>query len=152
MQVAALVVLCLGLAAGSAYAADSVGSVTKMQGTAAHGTLAGSDAPLHAGAAIFADEKLTTGAKTRLEATFVDGTKVTIGEKASLTVDRFLYKPRSQGNVFVAAVTGPFRFISGKLDKTAASSARVETPFATIGIRGTDFWGGPIDGHNGVVL
>src|SRR5262249_61954831 len=106
----------------------------------------------HVGAPFRAGGRRRTAPTPRLEVPFVDGTKVTIGEKASLTVDRFLYEPRSQGNVFVAAVTGPFRFISGKLDKTAASSARVVTPFATIGIRGTNFWGGRIDGHNGVVL
>lgn len=150
MRLAAIAVL-LCLAAGPASAADSIGSVTKMQGQA-HGGLAGADVVLQVGTAIFADEKLTTGAKTRLEVTFVDGTKITIGEKASLTVDKFVYKPRSLGNVLDAAVTGPFRFVSGKLDKTSAGSARVVTAFATIGIRGTDFWGGPIDGHNGVVL
>jgi hypothetical protein len=146
-----LMTLCVALPVETAAAADAIGSVTRVQGEA-HAKLAGSDLILEPGAAIFQDEKLTTAVRARLELTFVDGTKVTIGEKASLTVDRFLYKPRGLGNAFDAAITGPFRFISGKLDKTPASFAKVETPFATIGIRGTNFWGGPIDGHSGVVL
>src|SRR5262249_19237438 len=116
------------------------------------GLLGGSAVILVVGTAIFMNEKLTTGSKTRLELTFVDGTKLTVGDKASVTVDRFLYQPRGLGNAFDAVVTGPFRFISGKLDKTGGSTSSIKTAFATVGIRGTNFWGGPIDGHAGVVL
>jgi hypothetical protein len=42
-------------------------------------------------------------------------------------------------------VAGAFRFVSGRLSKLAKSDVSVTTPVANIGIRGTDFWGGPID-------
>lgn len=148
---ALLVALCLIVAAGAATAAEPIGAVTRKQGEA-RAKLNGSDVTIGVGAAIFLDEKLATGAAARLEVTFVDGTKLTVGEKASLTVDRYLYRPRGLGNAFNASVTGPFRFISGKLGKAEASIAQVKTASATIGIRGTNFWGGPIDGHAGVVL
>jgi len=146
-----LLLLGLLMACRPAGAADAIGSVTRLQGEA-KGTLDGNSVALAAGTPIFMSEKLTTTGKARLELTFVDGTKVTIGDNASVTVDRFLYKPRGLGNAFNAAITGPFRFISGKLDKTPASLSQVETTFATIGVRGTDFWGGPIDGESGVFL
>src|SRR5262249_1028041 len=38
-----------------------------------------------------------------------------------------------------------FRFLSGQLSKLARSDVSVTTPVATIGVRGTEFWGGPID-------
>jgi hypothetical protein len=148
---ALLAALCLLAVAGPAAAAEAIGSVTRIEGEA-RGKLNGNDVTIRFGAEILLDEQLTTGAGARLEVTFVDGTKLTVGEKATLTVDRFLYRPRGLGNAFNAVVTGPFRFVSGKLGKTAASSAQVQTAFATIGIRGTNFWGGPIDGHSGVVL
>ena len=40
---------------------------------------------------------------------------------------------------------GAFRFLSGQASKLASSDVTVTTPFAIIGIRGTEFWGGPID-------
>jgi hypothetical protein len=50
-------------------------------------------------------------------------------------------------------VIGAFRFISGQVSKLASSDVSVATPSATIGIRGTEFWGGPIDGQSlGVFL
>ncbi len=42
-------------------------------------------------------------------------------------------------------VAGAFRFVSARLSKLAKSDVNVVTPVANIGIRGTDFWGGPID-------
>lgn len=146
-----LVALCTLLAGGPVAAADGIGSVTRVQGEA-KGLLGSNAVTLAVGTAIFMNEKLTTGSKARLELTFVDGTKLTVGESASVTVDRFLYRPRGLGNAFDAVVTGPFRFISGKLDKTPGSLSQVETQFATIGIQGTDLWGGPIDGQSGVFL
>jgi hypothetical protein len=135
----------------TAAADDSIATVTRLQGQA-EGFLGDRSLDLVLGSAIFMNEKLTTGGRTRLELTFVEGTRLTVGDNASVTVDRFLYQPRGLGNAFDAVVIGPFRFISGKLDKTGGSTSTVKTAFATIGVRGTNFWGGPIDGHSGVVL
>jgi len=54
--------------------------------------------------------------------------------------------------VVKVTLAGDFRFISGKLTPGAARDASVTTPFAVIAVRGTDFWGGPIDGAFGVLL
>jgi hypothetical protein len=35
--------------------------------------------------------------------------------------------------------------VSGRLSKLASADVRVTTPAANLGIRGTEFWGGPID-------
>ena len=50
----------------------------------------------------------------------------------------------------VAAI-GALRFISAT-NKRANTQVVVRTPVAEIGIRGTDFWTGPIDGPFGVLL
>jgi hypothetical protein len=42
-------------------------------------------------------------------------------------------------------VAGALRFVSGKVTKLASSDVSVTTAVATLGIRGTEFWGGPID-------
>jgi hypothetical protein len=147
----ALFLFWLIFAGGIARADDGIGTVTRLEGQA-QALLGGSAVTLVVGTTIFMNEKLTTGSKTRLELTFADGTKLTVGDNATVTVDRFLYKPRGLGNAFDAVVTGPFRFISGKLDKTGGSTSSIKTAFAAVTIRGTNFWGGPIDGHAGVVL
>jgi hypothetical protein len=42
-------------------------------------------------------------------------------------------------------VVGAFRFLSGQVSKLATSDVSVTTSVATVGIRGTEFWAGPID-------
>ncbi len=42
-------------------------------------------------------------------------------------------------------MVGAFRFLSGQASKLARSDISVRTPIAIIGIRGTEFWAGPID-------
>ena len=49
-------------------------------------------------------------------------------------------------------VVGAFRFVSGKVGASAPRDASITTPFALIAVRGTDLWGGPIDGALGVFL
>jgi hypothetical protein len=139
------------LPAFAAEAATPIGVVSRLQGDGT-GAMAGQTTALAAGAAVYLDERIATGAEARLELTFDDGTVLTVGEKAALTLDTYLYRPGSAGNRLRLSVSGPFRFVSGKLSKGPESDVSVRTPVATIGIRGTDFWGGPIDGRFGVFL
>ena len=147
----AVALLSMVLTTGVAIAASPVGSITKIRG-AAVGVTAGATSALAVGVAVFLDEALSTGPAARLEVTFDDGTRLAIGESAKLTIDAFVYKPAAAGNAIRLGIVGPFRYISGHLTKTPGARASVVTPLATIGIRGTDFWGGPIDGQFGVFL
>ena len=146
----ALLVLLL-TAPVPAFAATVIGSVTRVQGDCS-GTVEGATRTLAEGDPVHLDEAVATAEGGRLAITFDDGTVLTLGAKATVTIDRFVYVPRSQGNAFHASIVGAFRFVSGSLGKTPASTVGVTTPVATVAVRGTDFWGGPIDGLYGVFL
>lgn len=75
-----------------------------------------------------------------------------MGENARLVIDAFVYHPAGGIDRLIVSAAGPFRFVSASLPRRPASTVRVETPVALIGVRGTDFWGGPIDGSYGVFL
>jgi hypothetical protein len=143
--------LTVAALAGHADAATAVGKVGRLVGSA-EGTTEGKTQALAAGAPVHMDDLVTTSAASKLEIGFDDGSMLRLGEKASIRIDRFVYQPEGTTNLLQLTVEGPFRFISGKLTKIAGNQASVTTPFATIGIRGTDFWGGPIDGAFGVFL
>lgn len=135
----------------SAAADLPIGAVTRIEGSASW--LSGrTPQPLAVGAPVFTNQKVSTGAASRLELTFDDGTKLTLGENAAMTLDAFVYDPAGTGGRLAADVVGAFRFVSGRISKQAESEVAVATPFATVGIRGTDFWGGPIDGLFGAVF
>lgn len=79
-------------------------------------------------------DRVQTGARSQLQLLLLDKSVFTVGANARLTIDRFVYDPN--GRSFGATVTqGAFRFMSGRADRRG--SASIQTPIASIGIRGT---------------
>jgi len=99
------------------------------------------------------NDELSTGAKARLQVSFRDSTQLTLGENAKVVVDRFVFDPDAgTGQAIIKTGVGAFRMATGKISELQNKKISVSTPYATIGVRGTDFWWGPIDGRFGVLL
>ena len=141
--VIAVALLC-GFVREPAEAQDVIGTVSRIQGEVS-GTRGGTTGALRLNGPVFPNEIVSTGEAARLEITFADDTRLTLGEKAKLTLDRYVFNPEARSGILKFGVAGAFRFLSGQLSKLASADASVTTPFATVGIRGTEFWGGPID-------
>jgi FecR protein len=73
--------------------------------------------------------------------TFADNTKVEVNENSKLTIDDFVYDPKNSqgGKLAVKVALGTVRYASGQIAKNNPQSVAVNTPAATIGVRGTDF-------------
>jgi len=146
------VMLLAGLAAGRAAAQEAIGAVSRIQGEAS-ATRGGTTRALGLDASVFLNEAVSTGDAARLEVTFADHTRLTLGEKARLTLDTYVFNLAAGSGTIKFGVVGAFRFLSGQVSKLAASVVNVTTPVATIGTRGTEFWAGPIDNQAlGVLL
>jgi hypothetical protein len=91
---------------------------------------------LAAGTGVYLDERVHTGTSGKAEILFADRTNLTVGPVTDIKLDQFVYNPDGKGNVVVVASTGAFRFITGI---QAHEDYKVETPFATMGVRGTEF-------------
>ena len=90
---------------------------------------------LRIGIDVQANELITTGAKDRAHLVFLDGSSLTVGPDARLTIDRFVYDPNTQkGDLAINATKGVLRLVGGKISKTNAIT--ITTPSSTIGIRG----------------
>ncbi|WP_067734110.1 FecR family protein [Novosphingobium naphthalenivorans] len=84
--------------------------------------------------------QVNTGSASALQVTLLDKSNLTVGPNANFTVNRFVYDPsRKASSVGASVVKGTFRFMSGKAKKEGGNA--VQTPAATIGIRGTIFEG-----------
>lgn len=139
-------VLASALACKQAAAQEAIGSVSRIQGEAS-ATRSGVTRTLGFNAPVILNETVSTGPAARLEVIFKDNTRLTLGENARLTLNRYVYNPLAGRGTIRFRIAGAFRFVSGQLSKLARSDVSVRTPVATIGIRGTEFWGGPIDGQ-----
>ena len=90
---------------------------------------------LRIGIDVQANEVVTTGANDRAHLVFLDGTSVTVGPNARLTIDKFVYDPATKtGDLAITASKGVFRLVGGKISKN--NPITVNTPSSTIGIRG----------------
>ena len=72
-----------------------------------------------------------------------DGTRVSLGPQTELTVDQFAYDP-SHGKfaLLLKLGGGILAYVSGKIATFSPEAVRVQTPVATIGVRGTKFVAG----------
>lgn len=138
--------------AGTARAGEVVGQVSRIKGEAT-AERNGQSVKLELGSPIEALDRIATGEEARLELTMSDETKLTLGAEAELVIDAFVYQPdANSGQALIGVIKGAFRFTTGKLSEMGEKSVTVKTGFANLAVRGTDFWGGPIDDSNGVLV
>ena len=138
------VMLVSGFAGGQCAAQDAIGTVSRIQGEAS-GTRNGAIRTLGLNSSVFLNEVLSTAQTARLEVTFTDNTRLTLGEKAKLTLDTYVFDSAAGNGTIKFGLVCAFRFVSGQVSKLASADVSVTTPVAAVGIRGTEFWGGPID-------
>ncbi|MGH6874126.1 MAG: FecR family protein [Aestuariivirgaceae bacterium] len=97
-------------------------------------------------ASVFLGDTLRTGENSRLAVLLAEKTRLRLGAKTTITVDRF-----------VADAGGELSLGSGALLLEAPLQSlpkglTVESPFALIAVRGTVFFAGPINGVFGVFV
>lgn len=79
-------------------------------------------------------------AQGKVGITFEDNTKVQVNENSKLVIDDFVYDPKKgTGKVALNMALGTVRYASGQIAKNNPQSVAVNTPSATVSVRGTDF-------------
>ena len=88
------------------------------------------------GDAIYLGDIVSTGADGKVAITFADDTAFDLSNNARMVMTEFVYDPNSKANATLLSLTkGTFTFVAGKIAKTG--DMKVDTPVATMGIRGT---------------
>jgi hypothetical protein len=142
--------LIAAVPASAATDDDVAGTVFRLQGSA----VAMQDAvprPLKEGAKVLRGDVISTGKASRLEMKMLDDAVMTLGERTVFVVIDYVPKG-AQPFAAMRLLEGAFSAVSGEMMKTASAKFTVETETATIGIRGTTFWGGKLDGVFEVAL
>jgi FecR protein len=132
----ALVILLLFIAIPQCNAA--IGTVTEQTGpTEIIRNKASIPSELKSGVEM--DDTIST-ANAKAGITFVDNTQVQITEQSKLVIDNFVYDPnKNAGKLAIKIALGTVRYASGQIAKNDPEQVKIETPTATIGVRGTDF-------------
>ena len=83
-------------------------------------------------------DEVQTGPASVDQMLLLDKSVFTVGANARVKIDRFVYDPNRGASTVAASVAkGAFRFMSGKATRGAPGTSSVNTPVASIGIRGT---------------
>ncbi len=110
--------------------------------------------PATAEAALYTGETVETGVDSRAFILLIDDSQITLGANASFRIDEYLLDDgeavASKGRF--TAVRGAFEFVTGLIGKAPGADVSVNFPYGSIGVRGTTFWGGEIDGAYGVLV
>lgn len=87
---------------------------------------------------IYVSDVLRTGPNSSAGMTFKDDTLLSLGANSQVSVKEFAFSP-AEGRLSFAAkiLRGTAVYLSGIIAKLSPGSARLETPYANIGFRGT---------------
>lgn len=85
---------------------------------------------------VYEGDVVATGADGRVGINFTDGTSFNLSSNARMALNEFVYDAKSASNSTLFSLTkGTFTFVAGQVAKTG--DMRIDTPVATMGIRGT---------------
>jgi FecR protein len=122
-------------AAGNAAAGQVIGHVTKLAGTAT-ATRNGVSIILHNGDNVEKGDVVASGSDSTLGITFIDGTVFGLSSNARMVLNEMVYDPNGSSNSsLLSLVAGTITFVAGETAKHG--DMKVDTPVATMGIRGT---------------
>lgn len=122
-----------------ANAANDIGKVTELKGSGSVKRTTGDKIDLKSNLGILFKDEVSTGqGRTRID--FIDATKVELTEHSKLIIDEFVYDPNTKtGALSLKASLGSVRYASGQIAKNSQQNVKIQTPTATISVRGTDF-------------
>lgn len=148
-----LAVLLAALLSAPAAAADAPAAlVLRVQGEAS-AVESGGTRRLTVGDPVRAGDTLRTGSDSRLELRFADGMDLILSDGAEMAVTAFAWTPAvAEGKAELALAAGSFLLETGAVGRLPDHPLTVRTPLASVGVRGTSFWGGPLDAPLAVLL
>lgn len=115
------------------------GQVKTLTGSATL-TRAGQVEPVVLGQVLQQGDRLATGEGGSLGLILRDDTSLSLGPKAEVVLDRFVFDPAADRLGLAAKLTrGTLAVVSGQIARLAPDRTEFSTPSAVIGIRGTKF-------------
>jgi len=122
--------------AGDQQPAEAIGKVVTLEGAATAQRTDGTVVELSIGDSVALGDVVQTGAGGNLGISFVDGSVFNLSASSRMVLDNLVYQAGGSDNSMTFnLVQGTFSFVAGQIAPTG--EMKIETPVATMGIRGT---------------
>jgi hypothetical protein len=127
-------IFAVALGASASLAAEMIGTVSSVNGEVTRG----GGGSIKAGDSVSQGEVIKSSSGGSAKITFSDGTSMSVGSSAQVTLSHFVYadKKKTFEKASFDLAKGAFRFATGNSDKKAYE---VKTPTSTLSVRGTVF-------------
>jgi len=130
------VVAILGIETLAAHAAG-IGTITEVVNEAFHTPPGAAEIPAKVDDVLVTDETLRTGENSAIAVRFVDGSELSVEAASEVVLSDYVFDSQTTASSGVIELNnGLFHYNS---NNTADSGITLQTPVATIGIRGTEF-------------
>lgn len=133
-----LALLSFLVACHTAYAAELFGTVDAISGSAVVVDQSGKSAPISSGQNIYEGQTISSGPDGEVHLVTEDGGIIAVRPDTVFRVDGYKAEGNDTDKIFMSLLKGTVRSITGWVGKFNHSAYRINTPTATIGIRGTD--------------
>ena len=95
---------------------------------------------LESGAKIYFGDTIIVKSQSNAQILLLDETALTVGEESELTIDDFIYDPKSKVGKIVSNIKiGTVRIITGEISNQNPDNLEVNIPTGSVGARGTEF-------------
>lgn len=124
-----------------AQAQDAIGRVIQTAGLVTAVNTAGAERQLARGSEIFAEETITTGPSGSAQLRLTDGAVISLEVDSFFTVDEYEYDGAggAADTTIMTMARGTMRTLTGVIGDDPADTYQLNTPFASIGVRGTEY-------------
>lgn len=133
-------ILCVILFSSSLSAISAVGTITEQASAPATIQRAKSQLTGTKGTGVEMADTINTR-QGKVGIVFADDTKVQVNENSKLVIDEFVYDPKNKdaGKLALNMASGTVRYASGAIAHNNPNRVAINTPTATVAVRGTDF-------------
>lgn len=127
-------------AGGATQSAEAIGKVEVLTGNVTVQHADGTSQPLKPGDPVFESDVVSTGPGASIGMKLADGTLLSLQESGKLAINEFVYSDGGADNsALVNVIQGTFSLFAGQVAPTG--DMKIQTPIATMGIRGTSILG-----------
>ena len=140
LQLCFLCVACaFAFLTSPAFAADVAGRIIMARGDVSAVGGDGVIRQLKRRDSVYSHEIIKTGSKSKVQIRFIDNALLALKPNSELNIKAYVYSEVNDkdNQVLMELVTGGFRTLTGKIGKGNKEAYKVDTPVASIGIRGT---------------
>ena len=135
-----MVALCLVLVSPLLRAAEDEPAARVIAASGDVTAMSGEDIRVLArGDEVYVGDIVTTGPNGFAQLRFIDSAIVALKADTAFEISEYVFDQSDDDRATMNLIQGGFRTITGRIGKANRDAYRVVTPYATIGIRGTDY-------------